>query len=448
MPDRPRKRPAVAAQAARSGRSAVARGRLKSFHEVVSTGSLPPLSSHLGGHNHEAVRVRSITSGVWALGILSLGTSLVWILHGGQGYDTAPVWHAVRALLEGGRVYTEEGSGDFLYPPSALLMLLPLGAFSLDWAGRLFFFVDLVTILAATAILLTVFGLRWRGLAGAIALFGISLAWPVLFTLDAGNVNGPILLGLALFLLAATRDRWTTAGVWLGLTLALKPILAPVLIVLVLYRRWKALAMAVAVPLLLSSVVLLAAPGTRHFFDRTVPLLFRGQNQEIQDVSIALASVAERLSIPDPVTAAVQFAVLALTGVLVWRRWLSHDDLEPRRIVELSSITLVGTFLATSFAFPHYGIFLLPFAVSIADRSSPYGDWLTWGALFCLASPISWQLDVLPDRINDVLAERFTFALLALLGSFCLVLRRQPAAEVEAGGGLAAKLPVRSFGRG
>jgi arabinofuranan 3-O-arabinosyltransferase len=397
---------------------------------------------------HEAVKLRPITSGLWALAILSLGTSLVPIVNGGQGYDTAPLWYAVRALLEGGTVYTEEGAGDLLYPPSALLMLLPLGALSLAWAGRLFFFVDLATILAATAILLAVFGLRWRGPSGAIALFAISLAWPVLFTLHAGNVNGPILLGLALFLLAATRGLWTTSGIWLGLTLALKPLLAPLLIMFVLYRRWKPLGIAVAVPLLLSSVLLLAAPETRHFFDRTLPLLLEGQNQEIQDVSIALASVAERFSIPDPVTTAIQFVVLAVTGILIWRRWRSHEDAEPRRLVELSSIALVGTFLASSFAFPHYGIFLLPFAVSITDASSPYRDWLTWGALFCLASPIGWQLDVLPDRINDVLAERFTFALLVLLLSFWLVLRRQPTTDVATEEVPALKVPVRSFGRG
>jgi hypothetical protein len=56
------------------------------------------------------VKVRSVTSGLWALGILSFGTSLVPIVNEGQGYDTAPLWHAVRALLEGGTVYTERGA--------------------------------------------------------------------------------------------------------------------------------------------------------------------------------------------------------------------------------------------------------------------------------------------------------------------------------------------------
>jgi arabinofuranan 3-O-arabinosyltransferase len=389
----------------------------------VFTGGAAPLP--LSAPYHRRVRVRPLTAAFWTLGVLSLGTSLVPIVNGGQGYDTAPLWHAVRALLDGGEVYTARGAGDLLYPPSALLMLLPLGAFSLAWAGRLFFVVDLVTILLATAVLLHLFGLRWRGLPGAIALFGVSLAWPVLFTLDAGNVNGPILLGLAVFLLAAARGEWNAAGILLGLTLALKPILAPLLIVVALYRRWKTLLVAVAIPALLSTLVLLAAPQTRGFFGKTLPLLFHGQNQEIQDVSVSLKSVAERISSPDPITTGIQLIVLAVTLVLLWRRW-HGDEGEPRRLVELSSVALVGTFLASSFAFPHYGIFLLPFAVSIADPYSAHRDWITWGALFCIASPIGWELDLLPEAANDVLAERFTLALLLLLVSFWIALRRQP----------------------
>jgi arabinofuranan 3-O-arabinosyltransferase len=393
---------------------------------------------------HGTVRARPLTAAFWTLGLLSLGTSLVPIINGGQGYDTAPLWHAVRALLDGGEVYTAKGAGDLLYPPSALLMLLPLGAFSLSWAGRLFFVVDLVTILVATALLLHLFRLRWRGFAGAIALFGISLAWPVLFTLDAGNVNGPILLGFALFLLAVERGQWTAAAVFLGLTLALKPILAPLLIVVVLYRRWKALVVALAIPGVLSALVLLAAPQARGFFSKTLPLLFHGQNQEIQDVSISLKSMAERIPIPDPVAAVMQVIILAVTVALLWWRW-HRDESEPRRLVELSSIALVGAFLASSFAFPHYGIFLLPLAVSITDPDSAHRDWITWGALFCIASPIGWQLDLLPGAVNDVLAERFTIALLVLLGCFWIALRHQSGVFAsQPGVAVQARGPARS----
>ena len=225
----------------------------------------------------------------------------------------------------GGRIYTREGAGDFLYPPSALLLLLPLGAFGIAWAGRLFFVVNLVAVLVSTGILLSLFGLRWRGLPGAAAVFVLGLSWPVIFTLDAGNVNGLVLLGLSTFLLAATRDRWVLAGVCLGLTLALKPILAPVLIVVALYRRWDALGIALVVPAALSAPVMLAVPATRAFFDETLPMLLRGQNSEIQKASVALQSAAARLSIPDRRYAARNSAVIIATALLLWQRSRGND---------------------------------------------------------------------------------------------------------------------------
>jgi arabinofuranan 3-O-arabinosyltransferase len=376
---------------------------------------------------------------LWALGGLSLATSVTRTAEA-QGYDTVPLWKAVHALLAGGTVYTEQGAGDFLYPPSAFVLLLPLGAFDLAWGNRVFFFVDLGTILVATAMLLALFGFRWRGRAGAIALIGLSLAGPVLFTLNAGNVNGPVLLGLAGMLVAARRGSWVAAGLCLGATLALKPILAPLLVVFLLYRRWASAGVALVVPVLLSVPVLLLAPETRAFFSTTVPLLLRGQDASIQEVSVSLPSMLERLSFPALFVPPLQAAVLALTAILLWLRWRIALS-EPRRLVELCTITLVGVFLVSSFAFPHYGLFLLPFAVSATVLSSPHLHWLTWTALFCVGSAAGWYADVLPDSINELLAERFTFGLLLLLAAFVLAIRYEERAMIRAREASTARVP-------
>jgi arabinofuranan 3-O-arabinosyltransferase len=367
------------------------------------------------------VRRGNLMLPLWVLGGLSFVTSVARTVEA-QGYDTVPLWTAVHALLAGAPVYTEQGAGDFLYPPSALVLLLPLGAFDLAWGNRLFFFVDLAAILVATAMLLELFGLRWRGIPGAIALLGLSVAGPVLFTLNAGNVNGPILLGLAAALVAARRGSWLAAGLFLGATLALKPILAPLLVVLLLFRRWGAMVAAIAVPVLLSVPVLAAAPATRSFFDTTIPLLWRGQDTQIQEVSVSLQSMLERLSVPASVVPPLQATVVVLTAYLLWRRWRIAPA-EPRRLVEMCTIVLVGTFLVSSFAFPHYGLFLMPFAISASLPSSPHLHWLTWASLFCIGSATGWYVEVLPDGINELLAERFTFGLLLLLASFFLAIR-------------------------
>jgi hypothetical protein len=93
--------------------------------------------------------------------------------------------------------------------------------------------------------------------------------------------------------------------------------------------------------------------------------------------------------------------------------------------VELTTIALVGGFLLSTFAFSHYGIFLLPFAISLADRSSPHRHWLMMGALFCIATRQGWGLNQLPHRADEVLAQRFTLALLVLLVAFWLGIRRE-----------------------
>ena len=236
-------------------------------------------------------------------------------------------------------------------------------------------------------------------------------------------MNGPVLLGLAGFLLAAARGRWLAAGVCLGLTLALKPILAPVLLVVALYRRWKTLGIAVGVPVGVSALVILAVPSTRSFLHTTLPMLLHGQNAQIQEASIALRSASARLSVPEPATYVAEVVVALITLALLWRRWRGSPA-EPRRVVELTTIALVGGFLLSTFAFSHYGIFLLPFAISLADRSSPHRHWLTMGALFCIGTRQGWGLNQLPHRVDEVLAERFTLALLVLLLAFWLGIKR------------------------
>lgn len=54
------------------------------------------------------------------------------------GLRTVPLLNAVRALIHGGDIYTSKGAFDFLYPPSALAMSLPLGLVPVDTPRWLF----------------------------------------------------------------------------------------------------------------------------------------------------------------------------------------------------------------------------------------------------------------------------------------------------------------------
>jgi arabinofuranan 3-O-arabinosyltransferase len=366
---------------------------------------------------------RSLTVAIWTLGILNFGTNLMAVVHD-EGYDTIPVWRSLHAVLTHGPIYTHHGAGDFLYPPSALLLLLPLGALDVHAAKGLLFVANIAAILLATGLLLRLFRLRWAGLAGAVALFGLSLAYPVFFALGAGNVDPLVLLGFVGFLIAANRGRWMIGAALLGLTLALKPVLAPVVLILLLYRRWAAAFVAVLVPSVLSGIVLIAVPGSRAYFSNALPLLLHGQNSRIQEVSYSLVSVGRRLDVPVHVTDTIRVALLAATALLLWKR-LKGSAAEPRRLIELSTIALASAFLLASFAFPPYGVFLLPFAVAVAAETSAAQHWLTWSALFCIGATQSWYLDRLPRRLNQLLGARFTFGLLLVLVASYTTMRRE-----------------------
>jgi arabinofuranan 3-O-arabinosyltransferase len=378
------------------------------------------------------VNNRAVTTALWTLAILSLVYTLGRAVSHDtyQGYDIVPVWKSVHAFVDGGVIYpphrADQFYPDFVYPPSALVLLLPLGLVGLSVAKAAVLVIDVASILIAAVLCLRLFGLRWRGWAGAATLLGLSLSWPFFSTLHTENVNGLLLLGEAIFLLTVANGRWAVAGVALGLTLALKPVLAPLLLVVILYRRWRAFMIAVAIPIVLSGIVLLASPATRSFTDTTLPFLLNGEDKRVQAVSVSLQSVAARLSVPHPLSLAIQLAVLAGVAYLLWRRHAASPA-EPRRLVELSSIALIAAFLLSSFAFQHYAVYLLPLAVSVADPQSPLRTWIGWVGLYAVATMDYWNFDRLPHSANKLLAERFTIGLLVLLFALWLGLRRESA---------------------
>ena len=199
--------------------------------------------------------------------------------------------------------------------------------------------------------------------------------------------------------------------------------IAPLVLVVAVYRRWTALTLAVLIPCALSGVVLLAAPASRDYFSVTLPLLWHGQDAEIQRVSYSLSSVAYRLGIPGVLTGLIRLGVLLASVGLFWRRYRGSRA-EPQRIVELSTIVLAAAFLLSTFAFPFYGVYFLPVAIAATTRASYLDHWLTWAALFCVAAQQRWFLERLPNRMNQLLGARFTLGSLLVLLSVYVGVRR------------------------
>lgn len=157
-------------------------------------------------------------------------------------FDFRPIHAAAEAVLDGENPYPAAGdsldaaAGPFVYPPPIALVAIPLTALPFDAAGLL---VMAVLALAALAIPF-VLGVRdWR-------CYGLVFLWPpVLSAIQTGNVTLVLALGAALAW--RFRDSLGVSSTSVGVTLAAKFFLWPLVVWLAATRRLPAAALTCAV---------------------------------------------------------------------------------------------------------------------------------------------------------------------------------------------------------
>lgn len=156
--------------------------------------------------------------------------------HGGEVYQFPQVVQAAAQLLH--HVAIPRQQAVFLYPPFMALVLAPFGALPYTLAYSLW---------AALNVLLLGIGLRslqrFLGLRGELALLwwlaAISFL-PVLAAVAQGQVTMLLLALLAGTLVTLDRQP-AVSGVFLALAVIKPPLVLPVLLVLLLRRRWEVL---------------------------------------------------------------------------------------------------------------------------------------------------------------------------------------------------------------
>ena len=159
--------------------------------------------------------------------------------------DFDAFWHSAKAFLEGRNLYFDTGGPDSSNnPPIWTVLISPLGLLEPLTAYRVF----------ALAMLLTSVGyLAWMaaelGLRGGWAVVGagmLLLSAPLLSTLALGQMYPLAALGLVAAWIAEQRGRPLLSGCALGLVVAVKPLLVPVMLWPLVRRRWRMLAALLA----------------------------------------------------------------------------------------------------------------------------------------------------------------------------------------------------------
>ncbi len=193
-----------------------------------------------------------ISAGVWTL-VLALWLDVSFIgvaleristdsmaIHG--DFDT--FWRSAAALWEGRDVYDTGARLTNLNPPFWILLVSPLGLLEPLVAYRVFVLITLVITVGYLAWMADELRLRSRwAVVGAVMLL---LSSPLLATLALGQIYPVLALGLVAAWVADRRGRPSISGGALGLVVALKPSLAPVLLWPLVRRRWRAFGAALA----------------------------------------------------------------------------------------------------------------------------------------------------------------------------------------------------------
>jgi arabinofuranan 3-O-arabinosyltransferase len=351
---------------------------------------------------------------LWSACALSLILLVAVSYHQNEAVDFRPVWEGVTAFLHGGHPYSVNL---FVYPPSSLLLFAPIGFVGFDAARLAFILFDAALILVAAALCLRLFQVSRRSLMVPVFCLAVILSAPVGTTIHLGNVNGLVFAGECAFLLAAARERWAMAGWLLGLTLAIKPVLAPLLLLFVFARQWGAIARAALLPCALSAVALFFAEAGNEFFTITVPFLLEGNASDLQGFNMSLEGTGNALGVPSLVIGAVRAASVALVGLLLWLRMRERED-SFAWLLDATGLVLIATLLAFSFSWSYYALYLVPVLVLIATRASRARRWALWPALFLIASPDVFIWRHSSPLASDLATVRVTAGLLLLIVGF------------------------------
>jgi alpha-1,2-mannosyltransferase len=209
--------------------------------------------------------------------------------------DFDSFWRSARAMLEGQDIYDTGVELVNLNPPVWTVLISPLGLLEPITAYRVFVLISLLVVVGYLAWIVE--ELRLRPVWTVIGVVMLLLSSPLLATLALGQVYPVLALGLVAAWVADRRDRQEISGVALGLVVALKPSLLPVLLWPLVRGRWRALLAALisgAVATLVGVIAL--GPGATLDYIRVL----REQPVSTYWDNASLPSAAARLFTQNP----------------------------------------------------------------------------------------------------------------------------------------------------
>ncbi|OBG22971.1 hypothetical protein A5765_19690 [Mycolicibacterium celeriflavum] len=350
---------------------------------------------------------------LWPLAILFIiHRSYVLATNGYITDDYGPVYRAVVNFKMGWDIYNEHFDHvdpHYLYPPGGTLLMAPFGYLPIDASRYWFIFFNTVAIVLAAYFLIRLFGYTYRSVALPALLAAMFCTESVINTLVFGNINGCILLLEVLFfrwLLDGNKKHEWWAGVAIGLTVVVKPILLPLLLLPLLNRQWRPFVGAVAVPLVFNAAAWPLISDPMNWVTRTLPYILT--TRDYFNSSIAGNGIYYGLPIWLILLLRIGFALLAAyTLWLLYKYYRTRDPLF--WMLTSSGVLLIASFLVLSLGQGYYSMMLFPFLMTVVLPNSVLRNWPAWLAIYGFMSADRWLLGHWPTTGRFLEYMRITY---------------------------------------
>ena len=337
-----------------------------------------------------------LRSVLWPIAIMSIiHRSYVLATNGYITDDFGPVYRAVINFKMGWDIYNEHFNyvdPHYLYPPGGTLIMAPFGYLPVYASHNWFIAFNVVAILLAACFLLRLFGYSLTSVAAPALLLAMFCTESVTNTFVFTNINGVILLAEVLFfrwlLVGRVSHQWW-AGVAIGLTLVVKPLLAPLLLLPLLNRQWRAIVTAIAVPLLFNAAAWPLVSDPMNFVTRTLPYILGTRDY----FNSSILGNGMYYGLPTWLILSLRIIFLLLTIgslVLLYRYYRTRDPLF--WMVTSSGVLLIASWLVLSLGQAYYSMMLFPFLMTVVLPNSVIRNWPAWLAIYGFMAIDKWLL--------------------------------------------------------
>jgi arabinofuranan 3-O-arabinosyltransferase len=407
-------------------------GALVAAPESIRTGLLKTFAPRTSPPSIATV-LRSV---LWPLAILLIiHRSYVLATNGYITDDYGPVYRAVVNFKMGWDIYNEhfdQVDPHYLYPPGGTLIMAPFGYLPVDASRYWFITFNTIAIAIAACLLVRLFKFSLTSVALPALLVAMFCTESVVNTLVFGNINGCILLLEVLFfgwLLDGKANHQWWAGVAIGLSLVVKPLLGPLLLLPLLNRQWRALVTAFLVPLVFNIAAWPLISDPMNFVTRTLPYIFSIRdyfNSSIQGNGVYYG-------LPMWLILLLRIAFLALAIASLWLLYRYYRTRDPLFWMATSSgVLLIASYLVLSLGQGYYSMMLFPFLMTVVLPNSVIRNWPAWLAIYGFMSADRWLLGHWPTTGRYLEYMKFTYGwCLMLIVVFCVLYFRYLDAKAD-----------------